>query len=224
MKFSDHKYCLLVLLWACSQAIYAQEKPKILKALNEKPQLIGGLSGKYSLVKGKPNKITGLYLGGEFDKRAKAWAGIYWMRDPIEDWIRDERFLAANTPVYKYKTEGRMTYLSVGLETRILHGEKWKVSVPVQVGIGRVKEKWYYVPSGSLYKKEQIALLPIEAGVNAEYMIIEWLGLGAGLGTRLTIGKETIARYSGPYANLGIVVLLGVLYKKLPKEWQVIDL
>jgi hypothetical protein len=222
MKFSLHKYFFLALIVATSGFSFAQKKSEIFSALKEKPELIGGFSSKYSLVKGKPNKIAGLYIGGAFDDRLKLWAGIYWMRDPIEDWIRDERFLTANPPVYKYKIEGRMTYLSLGLETRILHGEKWKVTVPVQLGIGGVKKKWYHTSSGALYQKEKTAVLPIEAGVYGEYLIIEWLGLGAGLGTRLALGKETIAPYSGPYANLGLVVLLGVLYKKLPKDWQVI--
>lgn len=181
---------------------------------------LGGLSGRYSLVEGKPNRISGLYGGAAYGEKHKAWMGIYWMNAPVTELIDDP-----SRPQLGYisRMEGKMRYFSLAYEYAFLIHGKWKLSAPVQLGIGRVKENYISLADKKIYRTDKIPVAPLEFGVNAQYMLFDWLGAKAGLGTRIAMGRDLAATYSGPFSSVGILIYFGPIYRKLPENWQIIS-
>jgi hypothetical protein len=213
------KYILLGCTLVFTTIVDAQVKDSIAQFLKYKPSPIGGLSGKYSIVQGKPNGISGVYGGAAFGEKFKTWAGFYWMNDPLSEEIYDPS--QPNLGVLNTKYE-HMRYFSVAAEYAFLHRDKWKLSVPIQLGVGRARE-WYVSKfDKSIFNKTKKPVFPLEVGFNAQYMFFDWLGAKAGLGTRFALGKGTSAVYSGPYSTIGILFYFEPLYRKLPENWQII--
>jgi hypothetical protein len=180
---------------------------------------LGGLSGRYSLVEGKPNRISGLYGGAAYGEKHKVWLGIYWMNAPVTEFFDDP-----TRPQLGYITrmEGKMWYVSLAYEYAFLMKGNWKLSAPVQLGLGRVKENYISLADKKIYKVEKTPVIPLEFGVNAQYLFFEWLGVKAGLGTRIAIGNDLAGTYSGPFSAVGVLFYFGPLYRKLPENWQII--
>lgn len=213
------KYLLAFQLLLFATMVNAQVKDSIMHFLKNKPSPIGGLSGKYSIVSGKPNGISGVYAGAVFGEKLKTWAGFYWMNDPLSEELLDP--LKPQLGIVSTKYE-HMRYFSIAADYAFLHRNKWKLSVPVQIGVGRARE-WYVSKfDKSIFNDSRKPVFPLEVGFNGQYMFFDWLGVKAGLGTRFAIGNGTSAVYSGPYSALGILLYFEPLYRKLPENWQVI--
>ena len=213
------KYILVGSALIFSNRAEAQVKDSISQFLKIKPSPIGGLSGRYSIVSGKPNGISGVYVGAVFGEKLKTWAGFYWMNDPLTENLLDPAKPSLGFVSTKYE---HMRYFSVAAEYAFLHMNKWKLSVPLQLGVGRAREWYVSKYDKSEFNKTNKPVFPIEAGFNAQYMFFDWLGVKAGLGTRFALGNGTSAVYSGPYSAFGVLIYFGPLYRKLPENWQVI--
>lgn len=212
------KYGILLLALPVAGA-QAQITDSIGRFMQNKPSPIGGLSGRYSLVAGKPNRIAGIYGGAAYGEKFKLWAGWYWMNEPLSELIADPKQPQLGFVSTKYES---MRYLSVAAEYAFLHRNNWKLSVPVQLGIGGARTWYVSKIDKQEFNKSRKAVFPLEAGFNAQYLFFEWLGLKAGLGTRFALGNGTSAVYSGPYSTIGMLFYFGPLYRKLPQEWQVL--
>lgn len=198
---------------------FAQEKG--LKDISWKDlSPLGGLSGRYSLVEGKPNRISGVYGGAAYGERHKAWLGVYWMNTPVTELFDDP-----NRPHLGYITrmEGKMRYTSLAYEYAFLIKGNWKLSAPVQLGLGKVRESYISLADKKVFQVKKTTVLPLEFGVNAQYLFFDWLGVKAGLGTRIAIGNDLAGTYSGPFSTVGVLFYFGPLYRKLPESWQIIS-
>ncbi len=181
---------------------------------------IGGFSGRYSLVQGRANRIMGVYGGAEYLEKYKGWLGYYWMGKPVVEQYSDPALPGLG---YVSKLEGRMRYLGLGGEYTFKLSDKWRLSTPVQFGLGKVTEELTSLIDHKLISSEKTLVLPFEFGINGQYYIFPWLGAKAGFGTRIVAGKDMSATYSGPYTTAGILLFFGPLYRKLPPNLQIIS-
>jgi len=219
MVQSFKKYILLSCVLIISTFVDAQVKDSIAQFLKNKPSPIGGLSGKYSIIEGKPNGISGVYIGAAFGEKFKTWAGYYWMNDPLTEQLVDPSKPNLGFVSTKYQ---HMRYFSFASEYAFLHMNRWKLSLPVQVGVGRAREWNISNFDKSIFNETKKPVFVLEVGFNAQYMFFDWLGAKAGLGTRFALGNGTSAVYSGPYSTLGILFYFEPLYRKLPESWQIV--
>lgn len=187
---------------------------------NDKFSPIGGLSGRYSLVQGRANRIIGVYGGAEYKEKYKGWLGYYWMGKPI---VQQYTNPAKPGLGYTSKMEGRMRYIALGGEYTFKLTDKWRLSTPVQFGLGKVTEDLTSLIDHTLISSQKTVVLPFEFGLNGQYLIFPWLGAKAGFGTRIVAGKDMSATYSGPYTTAGILIFFGPLYRKLPEKLQIIS-
>lgn len=176
-------------------------------------KVIGGLSGHHSILEGQPVRIYKLYVGVDFSQVFKLYSGINFMPQPIyKTHVRNAYTSLADT----ITTSSHISYLSLAFEYSFYRKERWKFSMPAQIGIGGNA----LVTKNTLDNKVNTTsrlIVPLESGINGTYYFNRWLGLKGGIGMRLVLGKEAFAGLSGPYYNFGIAIFFGEIYKMIFK-------
>lgn len=192
----------------CSARAQFNLVDSIQKAMEHQPRFVLGLNNRYSLVAGEPVRVNGIQAGMDYQKEFKILFGINWM--PVS---QTESFVHSSTSGMDTITKRRsLQYFSIGAEYAVYRSPRWKLSVPVLLGLGTYRVR----TSSALGKwnEDESFMLPIEFGANATYYFTDWLGLKAGLGNRLGFGRGFSAT-SGPYYALGFTLFIGPLVDKI---------
>ncbi len=177
-------------------------------------RVIGGLSGRSSILSGEPVRIYELFGGLDYSDVFRIYWGFSFMPEPISEVIVYDQFTAIADTV---NTKSNISYLTFAGEYSFYRKDRWKLSVPVQLGFG-INQIRQYDMNGAPYRFNDKMIVPLETGVNAVYYFNRWLGAKAGIGIRFVGGDEVLADLSGPYYNLGIAVFFGEIYRMVFKE------
>lgn len=127
---------------------------------------------------------------------------------------------AANRPdsvVAKLK----LWYISAHAEYIFHRTGKWRLSMPLQFGLGKTYYK--YTLAGRKNKRGENVNFIYEPAVAIEYKLIKWLGLGADIGFRFMISddRKLINNFTSPTYAFRLQIyyseLLRLVFPK--KEW-----
>lgn len=157
------------------------------------------LDVRRSIVREIPVRISGLKIGVTFKRNHSIGIGYYNMGRPIFGGLYisrpveydENRTLISKRDGSNFDLHARikmeMAYASLFYEHRFFTHRKWNMDVNGQFGFGNVYIYAYDKETGrQLFngrpKKDFIKL--VEASVSVQYKIVEWLGLGAGVGYR----------------------------------------
>ena len=206
--------CIMSVLFTQAQVqtlSHAQE------AIRLKPEPIGGFSSRTTYFIQEPARVTGLYVGADFDgviMLTAAYNFVSKRNAPLQ--VRDlstsgQRLIAFNTY--------RMRFASLGMEYVFFRSDRWKLSIPLDAGLGRyiVDQEFYSEPLlAMLPTKEKGLILPFEGGFSASFYFWEWLATKAMVGNRIVIGKaDANAVFSGPFWQYGILFFPAAAYEKI---------
>jgi hypothetical protein len=210
--------CLLaaILIILSSVQILAQNArvDSLKSAMKQKPRFVMGLNNRFSVVAGEPIRVTGLNLGLDFNGVMRISLGNNWMPTFQQSSRRVKRSNVWDTIVER----NRISYLGLTADYTIIKNAKWKFTIPILLGLGQHRRITDH-SINSKSKVEQTVILPLEVGATAVYYIKDWIGIKAGLGNRISLGKS-FSTTSGPYYSLGISIFAGVIYKKAKERFE----
>ena len=193
--------------------IIAQEKfdlSRYSQALEKKPRFVAGLNNKRSLANGEPVRIWGIYAGMDYDEEIRFSLGLNFLSAPLI-----EKHIGIPAASDTTTTSTNFGYWSFGSEFTIFRNEKWKLSLPVSVGLGQVKI--IETQAGEI-REASFASFPLETSGAAIYYLRDWLGLKAGMGVRIALGKRGFQTFTAPFYKIGIGIYPSVLYQNLSKD------
>jgi len=180
-------------------------------ALQEKPKVIAGINSKRSLANGQLIRLWGLYIGLDYTELVRLSLGVNFLGEPLTDQIVSRNNGQSDTST----TSTNLGYWSLGSEFTVLRTEKWKLSVPMNLGLGSVEINTL---NRGIASTEYFPTFPVEVGGAAVYYLYDWLGLKGGLGVRLALGKQSFQTFSAPFYKLGFGIYPTVLYRQLFKK------
>lgn len=187
-----------------------QQKDTFLQSLKAKPEPFLSLNTRNAFYITQPIKIYGLIGGADFNNRVKLYAGVFTSKNtPIK---QELPLLSIDDTIY---SSFRSFNISVGMEYRFFQENRISFSAPLQLGIGKMRYQYVESIVSSTFKETSYTFLPIEVGSNMYFDIFQWLGLKAGLGYRLQLGKAEPLKLSSPYYSFGVWVALGDLFQTL---------
>ncbi|MBO6515340.1 MAG: hypothetical protein JJ975_02215 [Bacteroidia bacterium] len=187
-----------------------QNLDSIKQALKTKPRVVFGLNNRFSTISGEISRTTRLFAGLDYDKKIRFELALNAMPSAAVtiDYPRDgDTILRTN----------QLAYIGFQAEYTFFHSKKWKLSFPVQIGLGRNTHTRR--ENRHLLLTRRSPVVPIEPGVNGLYYIYDWIGLKAGVGLRMSLG-QSFSALSGPYYNIGVAVFAGELYRRFKKAQQ----
>jgi hypothetical protein len=208
-KMKYHLFSLVLVL--ITLVSHGQIKDSLLQQYQGEAHLFGAFNNRTSIVNGQSAKLLGIQGGLIFENKHKLLLAYSWMANPVvEQKIKNAHTSLADTTNQSIS----MNFFSIGQEYVWYQTEKWKFSVPTYLGIG-TSNRLVYNTNNDLVETNNKVVVPFEIGVKATYYITDWLTANGGLGSRFAFSKASDSQLSGPYYNLGIGVLFGVIYKKI---------
>ncbi len=196
------KYLFTFILCLEAFVSHAQIADTIQEAIKSKPSLTLGINGRFSSVSGEPIRTRRVFVGVDFNKKFKVELGYNYMPKPA---LENGVYIAVIT-----NRSNQLRFFGVQAEYTFLTKGKWKLSYPIQLGIGQ-NELYTYQINDNFSRKNMV--VPLEMGANAVYYVYDWIGLKGGLGLRFAFG-QSFKTYTGPNYNFGVALFPGVLYER----------
>lgn len=212
-------FCLgLCMAMACSLSVAQVNSPEqALKSFRKKPEPVGGLTGKTTYYVQEPTTVSGLYGGMDFDGIICLTTSINFIRRKNAPVVLRDKSVPGQK-LLEYSTY-RMSYLGFGAEYVFYRSKRWKLSVPLETGIGsyRIEKQFVADPLQTrIFDEEKGLIIPFEGGFSASFYLWDWLALKAMLGNRIALGGgDANAVFSGPYWQYGVLVFPAALYRQI---------
>jgi hypothetical protein len=208
------KRSLYLVIFLCIGAIPGSASHQTLDsiriALKSKPKFVLGFNNRLSYVGVEASRTSKLYVGLDYDRIIRFELAYNAMPKAA---VETDYLVHGDTLV----RTNQMSYLGLQAEYTFFRNRRWKLSLPVQVGIGGNQNTRRL--NSDLQFSGKSTVLPVEPGVNALYYFYDWLGAKAGVGYRLTFG-QSLSSLSGSYYNLGVAIFAGELYQKFKdRDW-----
>jgi len=186
--------------------------------LTKKGKFYISLDGKNSIVGDLKVKMFGLQGGYLYNNRTSLYVGFYNSYANavtiVENRTAPQGKTDSNTV---YATYG-MGYLNFGIEYMFHDSHKWRLSVPLAMGIGAgVYQKYTNNPKNVLSERHP-GIVPIEFGINASYKLKWWLWVGGGLGTRVSLTHSH--EFNGPFYTFGLQIKTGRIIKRATDAYK----
>jgi hypothetical protein len=183
--------------------------------IGSKPSLFARFDTKNSFIGNSRAKIFGIKAGLNYGKRLYFGAGYNQMygRNPAFD--RQVYYTATNGKQDSVTSHLSLFYISIHAEYVFHQAGHWKISMPLQFGIGETSYR--YQLSGINRRKDENMNLLYEPGISIEYKIVRWVGLGADLGYRFMISDDPqLGRdFTAPTYAFKLLIYYAELYKSL---------
>jgi hypothetical protein len=177
---------------------------------NKYPAIIGGLSGRNTFIGSHYTSVTGAAIGASYGGKVKFLAGIYKLSKPINE----VKTIYVFTPQeQKINEVSRFWYFGLNAGYVFFKKNHWTLDIPLRVGFGQATiEQYDLTKQENLITKNRSFIMPIESGIGVQYTLGWWIGIGAGLGSRIVVGKNTSQKFSGTYYNFGINIFFSDIY------------
>lgn len=178
-------------------------------ALKNPKGIYATVHNRNKLFFGEPITLRGLIVGVNFNDKLRVFSGIYGFSNVDE-------ILLINSPRFRQDTVTRFSNtanFSVGIEYTYKQLDKFSLTLPLMIGLGGLD--YTFMHNNEQIDYEGYIFIPIEAGTNAYYDFLEWLGVKAGVGYRMAIGNREALRLSAPFYNVGIRFSPFKLYNSL---------
>ncbi|GGD83465.1 hypothetical protein GCM10011514_54410 [Emticicia aquatilis] len=180
-------------------------KPRLSYAIN--------WDARSSIIKEKRVNIwgvnTGIIIGR---KRNQITVGYYWLNFNSYLRLLDLRKSAAKRVNLDYYTKTDLYFFSLMYWKNFVNNKRWRVSMPVEVGIGATKNENVGLLNEIQIWKRKDYFMPIQAGVYVGWKATRWGGLSVQGGYRYALHKKNFPdSYNGLYYSVGANVQLALL-------------
>ncbi|GAB3989160.1 hypothetical protein GCM10028807_13460 [Spirosoma daeguense] len=175
------------------------KRPKITPAFN--------LDFRDSFLEQQHVNVWGVNAGIEFGhKRHQITLGYYWISYATYLRLIDWRRAASRRINLDYYTRTDMWFMSLLYWFNITNNQRWKVSIPVEVGGGVA----YAIPLNlrqdmQVDRTRQDFFVPLQIGAYGQWRATRWFGLSAQIGYRLSVFQTAINQnFNGSYYSIGV--------------------
>jgi hypothetical protein len=208
------KIILILFLWVVNSAsVHASFVDSIKQIIKEnKPVLVGGFHNRNSFLGSIPIKVYGLRGGIEFGERVHLFLGAYTTYN-IRDRIQVDSI--TNRPsIDTIRRYTSLNYLSIGCEYIFFKQKRWTFGFPLMLGFGIGKQEQFI--NDQFTGKKTLFITPIETGFRSHFSIVEWAGVDATLGLR--ISPFNSLEFSGFFTSFGVNFYPGIAFSLLKSK------
>lgn len=202
------KKSILFLLLTASLSVSAQDIKQL------QPFLV--FDSYFSFIGNRSADVWGFRAGIVWNEAWRLGAGYNKLRADIIELKKlpdSELGFAKNDTV---KAQLYLRYFPLMAEYIAYRQDPWQISVPLQLGYGTSYFE-YFDRNNNGRRIFEHGVLVFQPGVNAQYKILKWFGLGAGVGYRLVPVKNpnTETKMNSPVFALGLKLYLGEIVKSI---------
>jgi hypothetical protein len=209
-------FCLLMSVPAFSQDSIGIQKRRVV--------LVFAFDGRYSFIRNQGVNIQGIKAGLEFRSKWRVGLGVYGLLKAEQYTGEVVRKVTGKAVTVPYNARLTFWYGSAYGEYVWLRRQRWEVSFPLNLGIGKTHITAYNSKSGqelknSQEKTDQTVFL-VEPSVTGHYKILNWIGVGGGVGYRwmLFADDRMKSNFNNPIYIIKLKLFLGELIQVVKKK------
>jgi hypothetical protein len=204
---------LLGLVLHLSSSSDAQVLDTMRYSLRQKPKLFFNFVPFNSYISSNVANFSGIRTGLNYNKRFKFGIGYFGLTNSSV--VSDVTIEDDGLP---YTTSGELNFhfFSLTAEYIFYHQDPWQFSfIPLQAGIGRASYDYIRRSENRRVATKGEMIFLIHPDFNAQYSVLNWLGLGTSLGYRVSLNgsKKVQEDFNSPTFSLTLKVFVDELYK-----------
>lgn len=191
----------------------AQVMDTINYSLKQRPGLFLNFVPFNSYISRDIANFTGIRAGLNFNKRIKFGIGYFGLTNSS---VVSDVLIEDDGPSYITPGELNFHFFSITAEYIFYKSHPWQVSfIPVQFGVGRASYDYIRRSETARIKTSRETVLLLHPDFSAQYSVLNWLGIGATLGYRVSLnGSKNIQEdFNSPTFSLTLKVFMEELYK-----------
>lgn len=177
--------------------------------------VVFSLDSRSTIIDREHITINGAWTGIEFGKiHHKFTVGYYWLKYGASQKIIDLHKKLAEIINLSSYTKTDVFFVSLGYWYPLIHNQKWILSIPVELGIGKETANYHRVTDDSGVGKSNTVFSPVQGGIYGEFHATKWAGLFSQVGYRNTFSSIGFReRFRGPYYSYGLTVYPDAFFK-----------
>jgi len=208
------KSLAIIILFVLHTAIMqAQVLREIGDSFKKKPKFFFNFTQYNSFINKQSANISGLKAGLEFNEKVRLGLGYGWLYSDIVDRI----IIDKNDLSYTTNGQLKFNFVSTSFEYEFYSNYPWHISVPLVVGAGGAHYEYVDRLSRERTKTKNFPVVLFEPTVNAQYNIIDWVGISGGLGYRVAMNasRELKNNFSSPIYVIQLKIFFDEIYRDL---------
>ena len=203
---------LLIIILGASFA-NAQMMDEIGQSFRKRPKFFFNFTQYNSVINRESANVSGIRAGLEFNEKVRLALGYSWLYSDIVDRIN------VNRNDLSYQTNGQLkfNYLNTTFEYEFYSSYPWHISVPLTVGAGGAHYEYIDRFTKVRTKTENFPVVLFEPAVNAQYNIIDWVGISGGLGYRVALNasRDFKKNFNSPIYIIQLKFFFDEIYKEV---------
>ncbi|MFI5218040.1 MAG: hypothetical protein ACHQNT_01040 [Bacteroidia bacterium] len=195
----------------------AQFGDTIIASFHTKPKIFFQIAAYNSFVSNEPANTFGYRGGLEFNRRIRIGVGYYTL---ISDIVKPKTISGVFENDTTLNAQLDMNFIPLSLEYIFYNKDPWQISIPLYIGAGK-SYFWYYLNSeGDRGKVDEKTVALMTMSAEAQYKIIKWVGVGAGLGYRLMLkdNNNINENFNSVIYNIGLRIFVDEIFKSIFKK------
>ena len=114
------------------------------------------------------------------------------------------------------KSQLFLRYFPTMAEYIVQRKDPWQITIPLQLGYGTSYFQ-YFDKDNRNRRIFEHGVLVFQPGVNAQYKVLKWVGVGAGLGYRFLLvnNPEIETTMNSPVFSIGLKIFIGEIVKSV---------
>ena len=181
----------------------------IRESFHSKPKLFFQIDAYNSFVSSEPANTFGFRAGLEFNKRVRITLGYYNLTSDIVKPKLITGVFAIGDTTLNAKLD--MSYVTGSFEYIFYNKDPWQFSVPFNIGAGK-SYFWYYKnAAGDRGRIDEKTIMLTILSVGAQYKVLKWFGVGAGLGYRVMLkdNSNIDENFNSVIYSVGLRIFIG---------------
>ncbi len=204
---------LSLLLVTYAMIIQAQITDEISQSFRTKPKFFFNFTQYNSFINRQSANISGIKAGLEFNKKVRLGIGYGWLNSDIVDKIAIDK----NDLAYQTNGQLKFNFISTSFEYEFYTNDSWHLSVPLVIGAGGAHYEYIDRLTKNRTSTKNFPVVLFEPTVNAQYNIIDWVGVSAGLGYRVAVNasKDYRKNFGSPIYNIQLKIFFDEIYREM---------
>lgn len=193
--------------------VQAQWLEEVGESFRKKPKFFFNFTQYNSFINRETANVSGIRAGLEFNEKVRIAVGYSWLYSDIVDKINVSR----NDLSYQTNGQLKFNYINTSFEYEVYSDYPWHISIPLVVGAGGAHYEYVDRFSNERIKTSGSTVVLFEPSVNAQYNIIDWVGISGGLGYRVALNasSEFKKNLNSPIYVIQLKFFFNEIYKEV---------
>ncbi len=170
----------------------------------------------YSFIGKKSADVWGFKAGIEWNEEWRFGIGYNKLSSDIVEYkaLPEEEWPYAKNDTVKAQLYLR--YFPMMAEYIAYRKDPWQITIPLQLGYGTSYFQ-YFDKDNNNRRIFEHGVLVFQPGVNVQYKVLKWVGVGAGLGYRFLLvnNPEIETKMNSPVFSIGLKIFIGEIVKSI---------